>query len=92
MGKKKHTQKRARIHQHGDDPCLFFPRKPGYPYPEWQAQDTGQKISKQDLETFVDRLEVVPPAFKERMKELTPDTYVGLAERLVEEYFDKYGK
>jgi adenylosuccinate lyase len=36
----------------------------------------------------VDSLEKVPPAFKARMGQLTPATYVGLAEKLVDTYFN----
>jgi adenylosuccinate lyase len=36
----------------------------------------------------VDSLEKVPESVKERMRNLTPDTYVGLAEKLVLQYFN----
>jgi len=59
------------------------------PYERLKELTRGQKIGKKDLEKFVDRLEKVPTDFKNRMKLLSPETYVGLAENLVEIYFDK---
>jgi adenylosuccinate lyase len=47
----------------------------------------GQKIGKEELASFVEGLEKVPPQVKERMGQLSPDTYVGLAESLVDTYF-----
>lgn len=58
------------------------------PYERLKELTRGQKITKQDLETFVDRLENVPQEFKSRMKDLRPQTYVGLAEKLVDTYFE----
>lgn len=59
------------------------------PYERLKELTRGQKIGKKDLEAFVDRLEKVPADFKMRMKQLTPETYVGLAQNLVETYFNK---
>ena len=59
------------------------------PYERLKALTRGHKISKKDLEDFVERLEKVPPDFKQRMMQLTPQTYVGLAENLVDLYFSK---
>ena len=47
----------------------------------------AEKIQKEDLARFVDGLEKVPPEVKERMRALSPQTYVGLAESLVDRYF-----
>ena len=57
------------------------------PYERLKDLTRGHKIGKKELQTFVDGLEKVPPAFKERMGQLTPATYVGLAEKLVDTYF-----
>ncbi len=59
------------------------------PYERLKELTRGQKIEKQDLEIFVDNLEEVPAKFKDRMKKLTPQTYVGMAEKLVETYFNQ---
>jgi len=42
-------------------------------------------ITKAKMQKFVDALDI-PATDKKRLKELTPISYVGLAERLVEEY------
>ena len=57
------------------------------PYERLKDLTRGQKITRADLESFVDKLEKVPPKVKQRMKELTPAGYVGLAEKLVDTYF-----
>lgn len=57
------------------------------PYERLKTLTRGRKIKKQDLEKFVDSLEKVPLEFKKQMKQLTPQTYVGLAENLVDIYF-----
>lgn len=58
------------------------------PYERLKALTRGRKIDKKALDAFVDSLEKVPPQFKERMRTLTPAAYVGLAEKLVQQYFD----
>ncbi len=57
------------------------------PYERLKELTRGQKINKKDLRKFVDSLEKVPADFKKRMKQLTPETYVGLAQNLVDIYF-----
>jgi adenylosuccinate lyase len=57
------------------------------PYEKLKELTRGVKITREDLVAFINRLEKVPPAVKERMKTLTPATYTGLAERLVDDYF-----
>lgn len=59
------------------------------PYERLKELTRGQKIGKQDLDNFVDKLERVPLKFKGRMKKLTPAAYVGVAENLVDLYFAK---
>ena len=61
----------------------------GNPYERLKELTRGQKIKKKDLEKFVDGLDRVPLDFKKRMKLLTPETYVGLAQKLVDLYFEK---
>ncbi len=62
------------------------------PYERLKDLTRGQKIDKETLDAFVDKLEKVPGAFKERMRQLTPDTYTGLAEKLVDTYFKEKGQ
>lgn len=57
------------------------------PYEKLKALTRGRKITRETLEQFVDGLEKVPAEVKARMKTLTPDTYTGLAQQLVEYYF-----
>ncbi|MBF0572771.1 MAG: adenylosuccinate lyase [Desulfamplus sp.] len=57
------------------------------PYERLKELTRGQKIGKQELELFVNSLEKVPTNFKEKMINLTPSSYTGLAEKLVEKYF-----
>jgi adenylosuccinate lyase len=59
------------------------------PYERLKELTRGRQITKLDLDKFVNSLEKVPSEFKERMKLLTPETYVGLAEDLIETYFAK---
>ncbi|NOX35798.1 MAG: adenylosuccinate lyase [Deltaproteobacteria bacterium] len=59
------------------------------PYERLKELTRGHKIEKKDLDRFVDSLEKVPADFKKRMKQLTPGTYVGLAQKLVDIYFSK---
>jgi adenylosuccinate lyase len=44
-------------------------------------------VGRQELEKFADSLEKTPQEFKDKMKKLTPGTYTGLAQDLVEFYF-----
>ncbi len=59
------------------------------PYERLKDLTRGRKIEKNDLNRFVDGLENVPDSVKQRMRDLTPGTYVGLAEKLVDRYFDR---
>ena len=59
------------------------------PYERLKELTRGRQITKNDLDKFVNKLEKVPSEFKEKMKLLTPETYVGLAEDLIETYFTK---
>jgi adenylosuccinate lyase len=57
------------------------------PYEKLKDLTRGRKISKSDLDLFVDTLDKVPEEIKVRMKQLTPGTYTGLAQNLVDHYF-----
>ena len=57
------------------------------PYERLKDLTRGRKIDKEDLTRFVDGLEKVPPEVKDRMRALSPQTYLGLAESLVGRYF-----
>jgi len=57
------------------------------PYERLKELTRGHKITKKELEIFVDNLEKVPLDFKKRMKLLTPETYTGIAQDLIEAYF-----
>ncbi|PIE63094.1 MAG: adenylosuccinate lyase [Desulfobacter postgatei] len=57
------------------------------PYERLKELTRGKKIQKEDLARFVDGLEKVPPEVKKRMGALLPQTYLGLAESLVDLYF-----
>ena len=59
------------------------------PYERLKDLTRGHKIQKQDLQQFVDSLEKVPPQVKKRMRALSPNTYLGLAEALVDTYFKR---
>ncbi len=59
------------------------------PYEKLKELTRGKKITRETLDTFIDGLEKVPSDFKKRMKELTVDKYVGLAEKLVDRYFSE---
>jgi adenylosuccinate lyase len=52
------------------------------PYDRLKAFSRGQAIGQQDLMQFIDSLEELPAAERERLKALTPATYSGLAARL----------
>jgi len=59
------------------------------PYERLKDLTRGQRITKKDLDGFVDGLEKVPGNFRNRMKALTPETYIGLAQNLVDAYFEQ---
>ncbi len=57
------------------------------PYEKLKELTRGKRMSLDELSSFIDTLEKVPKDAKKRMKELTPETYVGIAEKLVDIYF-----
>ena len=59
------------------------------PYEKLKALTRGQAVTAADFRRLIDSLEKVPEAYKTRLRVLTSDTYVGLAEQLVDAYFGK---
>ncbi len=59
------------------------------PYERLKALTRGKRIGRQELDGFVDGLEKVPQDFRLRMKALDPARYTGLAEHLVDLYFQR---
>lgn len=54
------------------------------PYEKLKELTRGQRIGREDLRTFVQSLDL-PPEAKSRLLALTPETYLGYAERLANE-------
>lgn len=61
------------------------------PYEKLKGLTRGKKIERAALDEFIDSLEKVPADVKEKLKKLTPSTYLGIAEKLVDEYFARLG-
>ena len=61
------------------------------PYEKLKGLTRGKKIERKALDEFIDSLEKVPADVKEKLKKLTPSTYLGIAEKLVDEYFARLG-
>jgi len=59
------------------------------PYEKLKKLTRGRRVTANDISQFVDGLEKVPDAFKQRMKNLTVSDYTGLAENLVDHYLSK---
>jgi adenylosuccinate lyase len=59
------------------------------PYEKLKELTRGVKITRGDLDAFIDGLSKVPTDVKARMKTLTPARYTGLAETLVDTYFSE---
>jgi adenylosuccinate lyase len=59
------------------------------PYEKLKELTRGRKIDTETYVNFIETLEKIPPEFKDKMKTLTPSTYTGLAENLVDLYFKK---
>ncbi|MBF0225496.1 MAG: adenylosuccinate lyase [Desulfobacterales bacterium] len=57
------------------------------PYEKLKALTRGKKITMDELAIFIESLSLVPNAFKEKMKNLRVDKYMGLAEQLIDTYF-----
>lgn len=59
------------------------------PYERLKELTRGHRIGKHELELFVNTLEKIPDEFRQKMKQLTPADYTGVAERLVDAYFSQ---
>lgn len=60
------------------------------PYEKMKELTRGHKISLEELSTFIDNLDRLPTDEKNRLKEMTPQSYTGAAEKLVDKYFEIY--
>ena len=61
------------------------------PYEKLKGLTRGKRIERKGLDEFIDSLEKVPADVKEKLKKLEPSTYLGIAEKLVDEYFVRNG-
>ncbi len=63
------------------------------PYEKLKELTRGKSLTKDDLIAFIDNLENIPESYKKKMRKLTVQKYIGLAESLVDYYFsDKSNK
>ena len=60
------------------------------PYERLKDLTRGKQITQADIKAFVDSMEKVPEDFKQRMRALSPQSYSGLGEQLVDYYFELY--
>lgn len=60
------------------------------PYEKMKKLTRGHRITRDELDLFIDSLENLPENEKERLKKLTPETYTGAAEALVDKYVKTY--
>jgi len=56
-------------------------------YDELKKFSRGKKLSLEEVRKFIDQTNL-PDAEKKRLKKLTPETYTGLAEKLVDTFFE----
>lgn len=59
------------------------------PYEKLKELTRGKKITREDIDNFVNSLNKVPDFIKAKMKKLTPEKYTGIASRLVDKYFEE---
>ena len=59
------------------------------PYEQLKSLTRGKKIDQEALDTFITGLKKVPEGVKQRMRALTVADYTGLAEKLVDRYFER---
>jgi len=57
------------------------------PYEKLKALTRGRKITRKDLDDFLEKLESLPEPVKGRIALMEPRDYIGLAGQLVENYF-----
>ena len=61
------------------------------PYEKLKTLTRGRSVSRADIGEFIDSLENVPEAVKQRLHQLEVSQYIGLAKTLVEWYFSESG-
>jgi len=81
-----HQQLRADLDDNWEvlaEPIQTVMRRYGVPEPYEKLKDLtrGQRISQESLQAFIEQLEI-PQAEKQRLRQLTPAGYIGLAESL----------
>jgi len=59
------------------------------PYEKLKELTRGKKIDEDVLAQFIDTLKSVPDDQKNRMKTFAPENYLGVAEKLVDYYFEQ---
>ena len=72
------------------EPIQTMLRKYGVPdaYEQLKALTRGREITKEDIHTFIQSLDMLSPYDKDRLLELTPSTYTGYASRIAETWVD----
>jgi adenylosuccinate lyase len=61
--------------------------KEDQPYEKLKELTRGTEVDQQQLHAFIEKLRAVDAKGKERMRQLTPQNYIGLATQLVDAYF-----
>lgn len=69
------------------EPIQTVMRKYGIekPYEKLKTFTRGKKLDQKSFAKFIDGIKELPASEKTRLKKLTPATYIGLAEKLVDE-------
>lgn len=75
------------------EPVQTVMRKYGLesPYEALKAFTQGQEVTRADYLKFVEALEGLPEDEKQKLLELTPEKYVGIAEILARGMMDMFG-
>ena len=60
------------------------------PYEKLKSLTRGKKISRADLDAFLDALETLPEDVRQRLRHMSAGQYTGIAERLVDQYFKEF--
>ena len=59
------------------------------PYEKLKELTRGRSVTKQDFEQFIESIQGLPADEKQMLRELTPQKYIGYAEKLAKNV-DKY--
>lgn len=62
------------------------------PYERLKELTRGRRVTLEDFAKLTDELEKVPEDVREKMKALTPASYIGLSIELVDHYFREQGR